>query len=222
MGPQARFIQTPVQSGSGSLCLYYLWLWTGLAKDFKSFLDAGEQLRLFSGNWCGHIRAENKSGISSISPWGPWCIATLLMALIRWLRYPQKWIKVELTFALASETGKIAKEKDLEQKCFIIASMLIAWSVLGKVHLFTTWETAYNFLKALVVFMPLLLLSPCYSVWPKTESVWRKVLLNETTFPEDRLGSNRIYRFVSVLHQTYYSSFSLQGLIFAEGLTSVS
>lgn len=90
MGPQARFIQTPVQSGSGSLCFYYLWLWTGFAKDFKNFSDAGEQLRLFSGNWCGHISAENKSDISSVSPWGPRSSATFLMALIWWLRYPQK------------------------------------------------------------------------------------------------------------------------------------
>lgn len=153
--------------------LVHLWLWTGLAKDFKSCLDAGEQLRLFSGNWCGHISAENKSGISSVSPRGPRGSVTLLMALIRRPRFPQKWSKVELTFSLTSEEGKIGREKNPEPKCFIISSMLIAWSVLGKVHLFITWETAYNFLKALVLFMHLSLLSRCYSVWPKTESVWR-------------------------------------------------
>lgn len=47
------------------------------------------------------------------------------------------------------------------------------------------------------------------------------VLLNETSFLKDRLGSNRIYRCVSMLCQTYYPSISLQGLISAKGLMSI-
>lgn len=54
--------------------------------------------------------------------------------------------------------------------------MLIPWSVLGKVHLFITWETAYHFLKALDLLMHTSLLSQCYSVWPETESGWRYFL----------------------------------------------
>lgn len=65
IGPQMRLIQTPIQSGPGSLCSYCLWLWTGLAKDFTSLLDAGEELRLLSGTWCAHTSVENKS-------WGLW------------------------------------------------------------------------------------------------------------------------------------------------------
>lgn len=173
MGPQARFIQTPVQSGSGSLCVYYLWLWTGFAKDFKNFSDAGEQLRLFSGNWCGHISAENKSDISSVSPWGPQSSVTFLMALIWWLLYPQKVKQSRADFPPYHWGWQNSKWKSPEQKCFIISSVLTARSVLGKVHLFITWETAYNFLKVLVLFTHLWVLSQCYSVWPKTKSVWR-------------------------------------------------
>lgn len=47
----------------------------GLSQDFQSFLAAGEWLRLFSGNCCGHIRAQNSQRVLwhqdcfSLSPW---------------------------------------------------------------------------------------------------------------------------------------------------------
>lgn len=115
-------------------------------KDFKSFLAAGERLRLFSGNWCGHISAQNKSE-GALAPRaflpeapgqchladGPYTKAVL----------PPEAKQSRADFPpYISGWQKNPKEKRL------VTSVLVACSLLGKVHLFRSWGTADDFLKA--------------------------------------------------------------------------
>lgn len=92
-------------------------------KGFKSFLAAGEWLRLFSGNWCGHMSAQNKSE-GALAPRaflpeapgqcpladGPYTVAVL----------PSEPRQSRTDVPLTSEDDKNPKEKH-----FVISSVLL-------------------------------------------------------------------------------------------------
>lgn len=98
-----------------AVCAFTIW-GCGLSQDFQSLLAAGEWLRLFSGNCCGHIRAQNKSE-GALAPRlflpEPLGCVTLLMALTQWLFLPQKPGRAGLTFPLTSEDDKKIPGKNI-------------------------------------------------------------------------------------------------------------